>query len=278
MTLLEAVRTFFLSKREPAHVQDLYAHLPDELPHSLRARIYENLGRHFRRVGRGLYVAVEGEAACVVVEGDAWKELRKIPSDSVDALVTDPPYAWLDHFVQKGSTRRRFKWAFERRDVDLELGRELYRVLREGAHAFLFVPALTGTTIGPFNNLVELLKKCGFVFNKYWIWDKGVNGMGYSGRARHEGIAFFSKGQKRQARDRRIPDVLSVPAVPPARRRHPTEKPQGLVERLIRFSTERGELVLDCFAGSLGVGRAALALGRDSIMIEKDGPLLAAAL
>jgi site-specific DNA-methyltransferase (adenine-specific) len=66
--------------------------------------------------------------------------------------------------------------------------------------------------------------------------------------------------------------------IPPKKRRHPTEKPVGLLEALIRFSTKVGETVLDLFAGSCSTGRAALNLGRNAICIERSEDLLAAAV
>lgn len=276
MNLAEAIRTFIRSRKDPVSVQDLYAEFPTAHEHSIRGRIYENLGKDFRRVGRGLYVAVQGEATCVVIEGDALEEVRKLESESVDSVITDPPYPWLDHFRSRATTSwKRMRAVFERREIDQDLGLELYRVLKEGAHAFIFVPAETGATRPHINRMIGVLERCGFVFRKRFVWDKGVNGMGYSGRARHEGIVFLTRGRaKRPPCDFTIPDVLSYRAIDPRRRRHPCEKPKGLLEALVKFSTKVGDLVLDVFAGSCVAGEAALSLGRDSIMIEKDLAIL----
>lgn len=279
MTLIEAIRTLFRRLKGPVHVQDLYAALPDEHEHSVRARIYERLGKEFKRVGRGLYVAIEGEAACLVVKGDAWEELPKLPSRVFDCLITDPPYGWLEGFVQQGTTRRRMKWSFERREVDRFLAFEFYRVLREGAWAFLFVPAETAATRPHINRMIDTLECCGFVFRKRFVWEKGVNGMGYSGRARHEGILLLTRGRtKRRPCDLGVPDVLSHRAIDPRWRKHPCEKPLGLLGDLIRFATRAGELILDCFAGSCATGLAALGLGRNAVCIEKDPAVLEKAL
>ena len=278
MTLIEAIRKFIRSRKCPVHVTDLYRHLPDRPKHSIRARVYENLGRHFRRVGKGLYVAINGKATCIVVEGDAWDEIPKLPSGSVDALVTDPPYSWLDRWVGQGTSRPRMQYSFERADIDLQLGLELNRVLKDGAHVFIFVPAETATTRPHIERLIGLLEGCGFVFNRRWVWDKKVMGLGYSGRGRHEGILFLSKGKMGKACNLGIPDVLAVKAIDARLRKHPTEKPVPLLKSLIRFATRVGDLVLDCFAGSCSTGHAARALGRDSILIEKNGDLLERAL
>ena len=281
MTLIDAIRTYFHKNSDsPVHVQDLYAHLPDRLEHSIRARIYENLGKHFTRVGKGLYVARDAasNATCVVACDDAWNALRQVPTGSVDSLITDPPYPWLDGHIGHGTTRPRMQWDFERAEIDLELGRELYRVLREGAHAWFFVPSETATTRSHIESFIQILESCGFTFNKRFVWDKVVIGMGYSGRARHESILFMSKGKRRKPCDLSVPDVLSFRSIAPRRRLHPCQKPEGLLEALVKFSTLPGELILDCFAGACGVGRVALRLARQALLIEKSPKILNAAL
>lgn len=278
MTLLEAIQGFFVGKTE-VHLQDLYAGLPAAKRHSLRSQIYKNLGRRFQRVGKGVYVAVHGEATCVVVEGDAWKETKNIPSQFVDAVITDPPYRWLQKVLDiHTTTRRRMRWTFERCDVDRELGLELYRILKNGAHAFFFVPAETATTRPHIEEFISLLESCGFVFNKRFIWDRCRMGMGYNGRCRYEGILFMSKGPRRKPLDLSVTDVIAEKAPDPRVRRHSCEKPVGLLEKLIRFATTVGETVLDCFAGSLSTGRAAIRLGRNAILIEKSAVVLGRAL
>ncbi|HJN91914.1 MAG TPA: site-specific DNA-methyltransferase [Dehalococcoidia bacterium] len=49
---------------------------------------------------------------------------------------------------------------------------------------------------------------------------------------------------------------------------YPTQKPVALAERIIRASSNPGELVLDPFAGSGTVGAAAAALGRRFVLVD----------
>lgn len=51
---------------------------------------------------------------------------------------------------------------------------------------------------------------------------------------------------------------------------HPTQKPLALLDRVIRCSTNPGEVVLDPFCGSGSTGVAALALGRRFLGMEYD--------
>jgi site-specific DNA-methyltransferase (adenine-specific)/adenine-specific DNA-methyltransferase len=49
---------------------------------------------------------------------------------------------------------------------------------------------------------------------------------------------------------------------------HPTQKPESLLERIVRASSNEGEVVLDPFSGSFTTSAVAKRLGRRSIGIE----------
>ncbi len=51
---------------------------------------------------------------------------------------------------------------------------------------------------------------------------------------------------------------------------YPTQKPLAILERIIKASSNPGELVLDFFAGSGTTGQACLNLGRDFIMVDEN--------
>jgi site-specific DNA-methyltransferase (adenine-specific) len=51
---------------------------------------------------------------------------------------------------------------------------------------------------------------------------------------------------------------------------HPTEKPVGLLDPLIRYACPPGGVVLDPFAGSGSAAVAAIAAGRRAVLIERD--------
>ncbi|MGI9251373.1 MAG: DNA methyltransferase [Pseudohongiellaceae bacterium] len=63
--------------------------------------------------------------------------------------------------------------------------------------------------------------------------------------------------------------------VPMKQRIHPAEKPVDLLERLVRITTPPNGVVLDSFAGSCSVMRAARNIGRRFLMIEADEELYA---
>jgi site-specific DNA-methyltransferase (adenine-specific) len=49
---------------------------------------------------------------------------------------------------------------------------------------------------------------------------------------------------------------------------YPTQKPMGVLNRIVKVHTNPGDLVLDCFAGSGTLGEAAARQGRDFILID----------
>ena len=51
---------------------------------------------------------------------------------------------------------------------------------------------------------------------------------------------------------------------------HPTQKPIALLERIIKASSNPGDLILDPFSGTFTTSFVAKKLGRKSIGIEKD--------
>jgi site-specific DNA-methyltransferase (adenine-specific) len=192
--------------------------------------------------------------------GDAVAWLRGQPTESVDLVVTDPPYESLEKHRAVGTTTRLKHSKSSSNDWFTifpnarfgELFAEVFRVLRRNTHFYLLCDAETMFVAKPAAEAV------GFHFWKPLVWDKQTIGMGYHYRARYEFVLFFEKG-KRRLNDLGIPDVLSVPRI---RGGYPAEKPPEVAGTLIAQSTQPGDLVVDPFMGSGSTGVAALRLGR----------------
>ncbi len=56
--------------------------------------------------------------------------------------------------------------------------------------------------------------------------------------------------------------------------KHPTQKPMKLLDRIVRASTDEGDLILDPFSGSGTTGVAAVATGRQYVGIEQNDEYL----
>jgi site-specific DNA-methyltransferase (adenine-specific) len=191
---------------------------------------------------------------------DAVEWLRGLPSESLDLVVTDPPYESLEKHRAIGTTTRLKQSAGSSNPWFgvfanarfAELFAEVFRVLKRHTHFYLMCDAETSFIAKP------IAEAAGFKFWKPLVWDKLSIGMGYHYRSRYEFILFFEKG-KRRLNDLGTADVLQVPRV---RNGYPAEKPVRLLETLISQSTKVGDLVADPFMGSGSAGVAALNLGR----------------
>jgi site-specific DNA-methyltransferase (adenine-specific) len=191
-----------------------------------------------------------------VNQSDAVEWLRSLAADSIDLVITDPPYESLEKHRAIGTTTRlkhskssSNDWfQIFPNDRFEELFVEIHRVLKRDRHFYLFCDAETMFVAKPIAEAV------GFKFWKPLVWDKEKIGMGYHYRSRHEFVLFFEKG-KRKLNDLGVPDVLAFPRV---RNGYPTEKPVGISEVLVTQSTQPGELVIDPFMGSGSVGVAAV--------------------
>lgn len=195
-----------------------------------------------------------------LVRMDAVAWLRTLPDESVNLVVTDPPYESLEKHRAIGTTTRLKHSKASSNDWFTvfpnarfeELYVELYRVLARDSHLYVFSDAETMFVAKPF------AEKVGFKFWKPIVWDKRKIGMGYHYRSRYEFVLFFEKG-KRKLNDLGVADIIEVSRI---FKGYPTEKPSAVSEVLVRQSTEPGDLVIDPFVGSGSTGVAAVSLGR----------------
>jgi DNA modification methylase len=212
---------------------------------TVRSRLNENKGKLFRRIARGVYIAIQGLATAVILEGDAWEKITEIETESIDAMFADPPYPWLNHHIETGTSRKKDGClSYETREPDAVILREMFRVLKSkkeglgingqkitgGAHLFIFVPAPTDDMWTHIDELIMEAEKVGFNFNKMFIWDKVNIGMGYYGRNSYEGILFMSKGERLMPFDLSSPDLITARCPDAANRLHESEKPAELYE------------------------------------------------
>jgi site-specific DNA-methyltransferase (adenine-specific) len=80
-------------------------------------------------------------------------------------------------------------------------------------------------------------------------------------------------GPEKAARGKTPTDVWWHTIVPTAGREktgYPTQKPLGIVRRIVSVSSNPGDLVLDFFAGSGTTGQACLELGRRFILVDDN--------
>lgn len=191
---------------------------------------------------------------------DAIEWLKTLHSNSVDLVITDPPYESLEKHRKVGTTTRLKKsksssnqW-FEifHNDRFHDLLTEIFRVLKKNSHFYLFCDQETMFVIKP------IAENIGFKFWKPIVWDKISIGMGYHYRARYEFILFFEKG-KRKLNNLSISDIITEKRIWNG---YPTEKPTAIAKTLINQSSKIGDVIIDPFCGAGFVGEASELLER----------------
>lgn len=118
----------------------------------------------------------------------------------------------------------------------------------------------------------DFFAKFGFTRKAILVWEKDGPGMGDLENPWGMGcefILFYRKGKREKSVKRRN-SVLHVPQVRPSDLIHPHEKPQALLETLIKASTSEGDSLVDPFGGSASLAVAARSLDRPCVCIEYD--------
>lgn len=257
----------------PQTLKTIYSEFANESSTTIRGRLNENVNKFFKRIGRGVYLAISGSAKALIIEGDAWEVIKEFDTDSIDAIITDSGYTCLNKHYEHGTSRKRNldkNIGFQTTDIDQPLLHEMLRILKPGGHFFSFLAADAKDTLDYNDNFIRMAREQGFTFNKRFIWDKGRIGMGYNGRCRYEQIIFLSKGKRHMPCDLSIPDLLTHKTISPTKRIHDAQKPIELIKDIMRFCTKKGDTVLDPFGGSMSTAFAGLSINRHTISIEKD--------
>lgn len=196
---------------------------------------------------------------------DALVYVKRLPSDSIDLVLTDPPYG-IDYDKLTGIDVYR-----DDSDKLMSLLSELmphyYRLMREGAYLVVFCAfthfnqiRLLAEQAGFKTSLVPiiLVKPTGAKFADAWL-PSSVE------------IAMYGYKPKSTAVLTRSTNIFNVRTIPPADRVHPLEKPVELYAELITtFTFSVGSNVLDTFAGSAASLRACLKTKRNFFGCEID--------
>ncbi|MFC1588568.1 DNA-methyltransferase, partial [Planctomycetota bacterium] len=257
-------------------LNECYEAFPKVAKHSIRARLNENVDRCFKRVAKGVYLATNGNTQALIIEGDSWDKIKEIEDNSIDFIITDSPQTTALKWVKIGTTRKKDnELSYATKDLNQEIYSEMYRVLKESGHLFLFFSVDTEHTIDYNNKQIEMSRTQGFTFNKRFIWNKELIGMGYNGRCKYEQIFFLSKGKRHKPYNLSIPDLISHKRPSAQTRRHEAEKPTELIQDLIKIAGKKGDVGLDLFCGSFNFIEACFREGCHSIAIEVN-PLFVA--
>lgn len=232
-----------------------------------------------------------------VFTADCLDVLRKLPDNSIQLIVCDPPYNILmaDWDKHEDYISWAAEWLFEAR-----------RVLAESGNFVIFGGLQYQGEAGSgdlLSIIAEVRRRQLFNMVNLIIWNY-PNGMGAQRffANRHEEIVWLTKTTKYYfdldavrepfdeetkrlyMKDKRLrPDSVEKGRNPTnvwrftrlngnalERVGHPTQKPIALIDRIIKSMSYEGSIVLDFFAGSAVTTRVAIELGRHSISTDKE--------
>lgn len=202
----------------------------------------------------------------VIIHGDCLRVLKTIPNESVDAIITDPPYGIRYHGTRRKDKSRWFDRIANDTAPYIWWLHDATRVLKQGSALLCFTRYDTEEAFRFAIRLAGLQPKTQV------IWDKRRYGVGdcrgdFS--LSHENIIFAVKGRFLFP-NRRPQSVIPVQRLASTCLTHPNEKPVELIKQLVEAITKPGDLVLDPFLGSGTTAVAAKSLGRRYFGIELD--------
>lgn len=212
--------------------------------------------------------------------GDAIEIMHTFPSESVDLLIADPPY----NFGKDYGNNRDLRAWHDYEEFTQNWLHEAMRVLKPTGTLYAFMG------VRYISKLFQNMEDIGLLFNGWITWHY-TQGMGRKTgfSPRHEDILYFTKSSnftfnleavrvpQKYYRERNnmaganpgdVWQFSHVHYCSAEREKHPTQKPEALLERMIRASSNPEDLVLDPFVGSGTTCRVAELLQRKWIGID----------
>lgn len=202
----------------------------------------------------------------MLIHGDCLQELKKLDADSVDLVVTDPPYNM--DYGGRGEINKLDKFANDNMEAEehskwfTKIVKECHRVLKEDTAIYVFID---------FRNYARIYNVIGEYFDikNCIVWNKNSIGMGKCFRFQHEFIIYAQKGKPQlDFKGRGISDVWSIDRDLRSDYTHPTQKPRSVMYKPVEYSSKEGDLVLDPFVGSGTTGIVCKELNRRFIGME----------
>lgn len=209
--------------------------------------------------------------------GDCLEIIKQIESNSVDLVLTDPPYnISRESNFKKNSTNKKYNnisldfgiWDQSEIDLDTLFG-EIKRVLKKNGTLIIFYDIWKSYKIKFY------AEKWGFKQPRVGQWVK-TNPVPINSKNNYlsNSIEFFFtfvKGGSPTFKSSYDNGIYQYPLCHGRERTiHPTQKPLRLLEDLIDKHSNENDLILDPFAGSGTTGIASINKSRRYIMIEKD--------
>ena len=235
--------------------------------------------------------------------GDNLPILKELPSESVDLIYIDPPFNTgrvqlreRSHIDKDGNKveDESFGYADTFADFVQFINPRLLeakRILKSTGSLFVhldchevhYCKVLLDTMFGRDNFMNEII----------WAYDYGARSKS-RWSAKHDNILWYAKDPKHDTFN--YDEIDRIPYMAPGRQSkeraelgktptdvwwhtivhtngkektgYATQKPRGIIDRIVKVHSNPGDLLLDFFAGSGTLGESAATFGRDAILID----------
>ena len=208
-----------------------------------------------------------------IIQGDCLEELRKMEDNSIECIITSPPYNignMHSNTIQFGTYSGNNMNEQEYQQWQIDFLNECHRVLKEEGSMFYNhkIRIKDKKAIHP----MEWLLKTNLILKQEIVWDMGKS-------ANSDKIRFFPYSERiywlvknKETKIFNVESLSDVWRVVPKHKRkeigHIAVMPVEIVENIIR-ATEYQKF-LDPFAGSGTTGVACMHTGRNYVLIEKE--------
>jgi len=203
---------------------------------------------------------------------DCLNVMSRMEDESVDLVVTDPPYKTITGGDSNGKNSVRPKGMlsgnrklFQHQKLEISAWiPEVFRVLKNGSHCYIFTNAL---------NLTDMLnetRKAGFQLHNLLVWEKNNCTPSQYYMKNCEYVLFLRKGKAKWINNiggsktvHQFDNIIG-------KKTHPCEKPTELLSFYINNSSKIADIVFDPFMGTGNTGVASLQSERKFIGVEID--------
>lgn len=206
---------------------------------------------------------------------DCIKVMKDIPDESVDLILTDPPYKMNHSTGGCTNMEMKNKWNGNIKagnivvdfNTDIKFYTwipEIFRILKPKSHCYIFCNDKN------IQEMLNELEKAGFKESNLLVWVKNNATPNRYYMKNVEFVIFCYKGGAKPITNMGSKCAVSVNNIHGKNKLHPTEKPVELLSSYILNSTNENDVVFDPFMGSGSTGVACINNGRNFIGIEID--------
>lgn len=263
----------------------------------------------FIKPASGMDSSVKHGVSIRVIYSDNLVALREMPSESVDMIYVDPPFN-----TGRKQIRNRFHTCDSVRVEEDTYGYEdsfddlvaflkprmyeAYRILKP--HGSLFFHLDYREIHYCKVMLDQIFGRESFINEIIWAYDYGARSK-KRWSAKHDNILWYAKdpnhytfnyddidripymapdlvGPEKAARGKTPTDVWWHTIVSPNSKEktgYATQKPRGIIDRIVKVHSNKGDLLMDFFAGSGTLGESAYVFGRSCILVDNNNDSIA---